>query len=72
MPVNQTLHEQLEYDIGQSPVGKKCEPIQVSPGQDKVCLFQDRKSPIKKWQPVADWSPYRMVSYDTFNTNLCC
>lgn len=47
MPGNQTLHELLQYDVGQTAVGKKGEPICVNSGQDKFCLFQDRKGPMK-------------------------
>lgn len=47
MPVNQILHEFLEYDVGQSPVDKKVEPIGINPDHDKRCFFQKKKSPIK-------------------------
>lgn len=40
IPVNQILHEFLEYDVGQSPVDKKVEPIGINPDHDKLCFFQ--------------------------------
>lgn len=48
MPENQIFYELLEYDVGQSPVGKTVEPICVSPAQDKFYRFLDKKSPLNQ------------------------